>query len=52
MNNEHRVRKLDALRDRTSVPTVRVYHAIIRPERVVVGAYVEGQHFDCAEGSP
>lgn len=47
---DRRIIALEQLHTRAALPPVRVYHSIISPDREVVGAYVEGQHFDRAEG--
>ena len=47
---DRRLVALEQRHNRAPLPRVRIIHTIISPGRDVVGLFMEGQHFDRAEG--
>jgi hypothetical protein len=47
---DRRLSVLEQQHYRAALPTLRIIHTIISPEREVEGVYLAGQHFDRAAG--
>jgi hypothetical protein len=47
---DRRLTALEQRHYRIALPTLRIYHTIISPEREVEGIHLEGEFFDRAEG--